>query len=71
MDLCRKPIRQYLDSFGFKSDLVRAMYAVTDGFTGLTGSWDTPGTGVNFLAHNMVPPPTPGASHVALRTPTS
>lgn len=31
----------------------QAMYAVTDGFSGLNGSWDTPGTGMNFLVHNM------------------
>jgi hypothetical protein len=29
------------------------MYAVTDGFTGLCGDWDTPRSGMNFLAHNM------------------
>jgi phytoene dehydrogenase-like protein len=29
------------------------MYAVTDGFSGLHGTWDTPGTGMNFLVHNM------------------
>ena len=53
VDLCRKPIRDYLERFGFKSDLVKAMYAVTDGFSGLYGTWDTPGTGMNFLVHNM------------------
>jgi len=53
VDLCRKPVGQYLDRFGFKSDLLKAMYAVTDGFSGLTGDWDTPGTGMNFLVHNM------------------
>ncbi|HEY2031506.1 MAG TPA: NAD(P)/FAD-dependent oxidoreductase [Myxococcales bacterium] len=53
IDLCRKPVGQYLDRFGFKSDLLKAMYAVTDGFSGLTGDWDTPGTGMNFLVHNM------------------
>lgn len=53
VDLCRKPVGQYIDRFGFKSDLVRAMYAVTDGFSGLYGTWDTPGTGMNFLVHNM------------------
>jgi phytoene dehydrogenase-like protein len=53
VDLCRKPIRDYLERFEFESDLVRAMYAVTDAFSGLTGSWDTPGTGMNFLIHNM------------------
>jgi phytoene dehydrogenase-like protein len=46
-------VGQYLDRFGFKSDLLRAMYAVTDGFSGLNGTWDTPGTGMNFLVHNM------------------
>ncbi|WP_394826924.1 phytoene desaturase family protein [Pendulispora albinea] len=53
IDLCRKPVRDYLGRFGFQSELVQAMYAVTDGFSGLTGSWDTPGTGMNFLIHNM------------------
>jgi phytoene dehydrogenase-like protein len=53
VNLCRKPISQHLARFDFKSDLLRAMYAVTDGFSGLFGSWDTPGTGMNFLIHNM------------------
>jgi len=53
VDLCRKPVGQYLEKFGFKSDLLKAMYAVTDGFSGLNGDWDTPGTGMNFLIHNM------------------
>src|SRR6185312_5300883 len=53
VDLCRKPISHYLGRFGFKSDLLMAMYATTDAFSGLYGSWDTPGTGMNFLIHNM------------------
>jgi phytoene dehydrogenase-like protein len=53
VDLCRKPVRDYLERFGFKSDLIKAMYAVTDGFSGLNAGWDTPGTGMNFLIHNM------------------
>jgi len=53
VDLCRKPVGQYLERFEFKSDLLKAMYAVTDGFSGLNGDWDTPGTGMNFLIHNM------------------
>ena len=53
VDLCRKPIRDYLARFGFESDLIRAMYAVTDGFSGLSATWDMPGTGMNFLVHNM------------------
>jgi hypothetical protein len=54
VDLCQQPVSHYLDRFGFRSDLLRAMYAVTDGFSGLNGTWDTPGTGMNFLVHNMV-----------------
>ena len=53
IDLCRRPVGDYIDRFDFRSDLVRAMYAVTDGFSGLFGTWDTPGTGMNFLVHNM------------------
>jgi phytoene dehydrogenase-like protein len=53
VDLCRKPIRDYLARFDFKSDLLRAMYAVTDAFSGLNGTFGTPGTGMNFLVHNM------------------
>jgi phytoene dehydrogenase-like protein len=53
VDLCRKPIADYLARFDFESDLLRAMYAVTDGFSGSTGTWSTPGTGMNFLVHNM------------------
>jgi phytoene dehydrogenase-like protein len=53
INLCRKPVGEYINRFGFKSDLVKAMYAVTDGFSGLFGSWDTPGSGMNFLVHNM------------------
>jgi len=53
VDLCRGSVGAYLSRFDFRSDLVRAMYAVTDGFSGLDGSWDTPGTGMNFLIHNM------------------
>jgi phytoene dehydrogenase-like protein len=51
--LCRGSVGDYLERFGFKSDLVKAMYAVTDGFSGLYGSYDTPGTGMNFLIHNL------------------
>ena len=51
--LCRGSVGEYLERFGFESDLLKAMYAVTDGFSGLFGTWDTPGTGMNFLVHNM------------------
>lgn len=53
VNLCRGSVGDYLNRFGFKSDLLKAMYAVTDGFSGLFGTWDTPGTGMNFLVHNM------------------
>lgn len=53
VDLCRNSVGDYLERFDFKSDLLKAMYAVTDGFSGLNGGWDTPGTGMNFLVHNM------------------
>src|SRR5690606_38853488 len=51
--LCRGSVGRYLDHFGLESPLLRAMYAVTDGFAGSSGSWNTPGTGMNFLVHNM------------------
>lgn len=53
VDLCRRPVRDYLERFAFQSDLIKAMYAVTDGFSGLNGTYSTPGTGMNFLIHNM------------------
>jgi phytoene dehydrogenase-like protein len=53
VQLCRGTISDYLDRFEFKSDLIKAMYAVTDAFSGLQGGFDTPGTGMNFLVHNM------------------
>jgi phytoene dehydrogenase-like protein len=53
LGLVRDPIIDYLQRFGFASDLVVAMYAVTDGLTGFNGGIDTPGSGANFLAHNM------------------
>jgi phytoene dehydrogenase-like protein len=51
--LCRGSVGEYLERFDFASDLVKAMYAVTDGFSGLSGGWDTPGSGMNFLVHNL------------------
>jgi phytoene dehydrogenase-like protein len=46
-------VGDYLERFDYKSDLLKAMYAVTDGFSGLNGTWDSPRTGMNFLVHNM------------------
>jgi phytoene dehydrogenase-like protein len=67
VDLCRKPVGEYLDRFAWKSDLLRAMYAVTDGFSGLYGTLDTPGTGMNFLIHNMCRLPGSGGTWMIVR----
>lgn len=53
IDLCRGTIADYLERFSFDSDLIKAMYAVTDAFSGSFATWDTPGSGMNFLVHNM------------------
>jgi phytoene dehydrogenase-like protein len=51
--LCRGSARDFLDRFGFRSDLLKAMYAVTDAFSGLDAGYDTKGAGFNLLVHNM------------------
>jgi phytoene dehydrogenase-like protein len=53
VELARRPVEEYLQRFGFQSDLLVAMYAVTDAFSGLNACFGTPGTGLNFLVHNM------------------
>ena len=53
IDLVRGSVADYLARFGFKSELLMSMYAVTDGLSGLNAGPDDPGTGHNFLAHNM------------------
>lgn len=53
IDLCRGSVADYLNRFDFRSQLLPAMYAVTDGLSGLTAGPDTPGSGHNFLVHNM------------------
>jgi len=65
--LCRGSVGEYLERFDFRSDLVKAMYAVTDGFSGLYGTWDTPGTGMNFLVHNMCRLPGSGGTWMIVR----
>ena len=62
VELCRGSVGRYLDRFDFQSPLLRAMYAVTDGFAGSCGSWNTPGTGMNFLVHNMCRLPSAGGT---------
>jgi phytoene dehydrogenase-like protein len=53
VDLCRGSVADYLERFGFTSELLVTMYVVTDGLSGLTAGPDTPGSGHNFLVHNM------------------
>ncbi|OJF10464.1 phytoene desaturase family protein [Couchioplanes caeruleus] len=53
IDLVRGSVADYLERFGFKSELLTSMYAVTDGLSGLNAGPDDPGTGHNFLVHNM------------------
>lgn len=50
---CRGSVVEYLQRFDFVSERLLAMYAVTDGISGLAAGVDDPGTGHNFLAHNM------------------
>ncbi|GAA4701972.1 phytoene desaturase family protein [Phytohabitans rumicis] len=53
VDLVRGSVADYLARFDFRSDLLVSMYAVTDGLSGLNAGPDDPGTGHNFLVHNM------------------
>jgi phytoene dehydrogenase-like protein len=53
IDLVRGSVADYLARFGFKSELLMSMYAVTDGLSGLNAGPDDAGTGHNFLVHNM------------------
>src|SRR5690606_32520581 len=53
LNLVTGTAEDYLARFEFRSELLLAMYAVTDAFSGLSASFGTPGTGMNFLVHNM------------------
>jgi phytoene dehydrogenase-like protein len=67
VDLVRGDVATYLDRFEFASELIVAMYAVTDGISGLHAGPDTPGTGHNFLAHNMCRLPGSGGTWMIVR----
>jgi phytoene dehydrogenase-like protein len=43
VELVTRPAEEYLDRFGFRSPLLVAMYAVTDGFSGLSHRHELPG----------------------------
>lgn len=67
VNLVRGSAIEYLDRFGFRSELIVAMYAVTDGMPGLTGSPWTPGSGHNLLVHNMCRLPGAGGTWMVVR----
>ena len=67
VELCRGSVAAYLDRFGFTSDLLAAMYVVTDGLSGLHAGPDTPGSGHNFLVHNMCRLPDAGGTWTIVR----
>ncbi|MGB9376873.1 MAG: NAD(P)/FAD-dependent oxidoreductase [Mycobacteriales bacterium] len=67
VDLVRGSAMDYLSRFGFVSETVMAMYAVTDGMPGLTGSPWSPGSGHNFLVHNMCRLPGAGGTWMVVR----
>lgn len=53
VELVRGSVAAYLDRFGFSDPDLPAMYAVTDGLSGLAAGPDDPGSGHNLLVHNM------------------
>jgi phytoene dehydrogenase-like protein len=67
VDLVGGSAMDYLRRFGFRSETVLAMYAVTDGMPGLTGSPWTPGSGHNLLVHSMCRLPGSGGTWMVVR----
>lgn len=67
VDLCRGSVADYLARFAFSSELLVTMYVVTDGLSGLTAGPDTPGSGHNFLVHNMCRLPGSGGTWMIVR----
>ncbi|MGQ0624722.1 MAG: phytoene desaturase family protein [Sporichthyaceae bacterium] len=67
IDLVRGSAVAYLERFGFASQRLLAMYAVTDGISGLAAGPDDPGSGHNFLAHNMCRLPGSGGTWMIVR----
>jgi phytoene dehydrogenase-like protein len=67
VDLCRGSVADYLARFDFADELLVAMYAVTDGLSGLHAGPDTPGSGHNFLVHNMCRLPGAGGTWMVVQ----
>jgi phytoene dehydrogenase-like protein len=67
VDLVTGSAVDYLSRFGFESEVLVAMYAVTDGMPGLSGSPWRPGSGHNLLVHNMCRLPGAGGTWMVVR----
>jgi phytoene dehydrogenase-like protein len=67
VDLVRGSVMDYLKKFDFESELLLSMYAVTDGLSGINAGPDDPGTGHNFLVHNMCRLPGAGGTWMIAR----
>jgi phytoene dehydrogenase-like protein len=65
--LARGSAAEYLSRFEFASELLVAMYLVTDGMPGVSGSPWRPGTGHNLLVHNMCRLPGAGGTWMVVR----
>ena len=65
--LVRGSAVDYLSRFEFKTEQLVAMYAVTDGMPGLSGSPWRPGSGHNLLVHNMCRLPGAGGTWMVVR----
>jgi phytoene dehydrogenase-like protein len=53
VDLCRKPAGGYIERWGFRCDLLKAMHSVIAGLSGVGDPWTTPGTGMSLLVQSM------------------
>jgi phytoene dehydrogenase-like protein len=63
-----KPALTWLEErFNFRNPLLKAMYVVTDGLSGLAGGVDDASTGPNFLVHNMCRLPGSGGTWMVVK----
>jgi phytoene dehydrogenase-like protein len=68
VSLMTKPALHWLEErFGFRNPLLKAMYVVTDGLSGLAGGVDDASTGPNFLVHNMCRLPGSGGTWMVVK----
>ena len=67
LKLVRGSVIDYLSRFGFASEQLVAMYAVTDGMPGLSGSPWRAGSGHNLLVHSMCRLPGAGGTWMVVR----